>query len=45
MAEVATRQNFGKVVLVFTLASELAKMIPEAPDFAVQSPYILNRTT
>jgi hypothetical protein len=31
MAEVATRQNFGKVVLVFTLASELAKMIQRHP--------------
>jgi hypothetical protein len=38
MAEVATRQNFGAVGLGLTLASELAKMIPETTGFALLIP-------
>ena len=44
MAEVAARQNFGAVGLGLTLASELAKMIPEATCSALQSACLLNRT-
>jgi hypothetical protein len=42
MAEVAAVQNFGTIGLGLTLASELAKMIPEAAGFALQSPCLLN---
>ena len=44
MAEVAARQNFGAVGLGLTLASELAKMVPEATCSALQSPCPQNRT-
>ena len=45
MAEVALRQYFVTVGLGLTLASELAKMITETIGFALQSPYLLDRTT
>jgi hypothetical protein len=45
MVEVAARQNFGTVGLGLTLASELAKMIPEPTGFALQSPFLLDQTT
>jgi hypothetical protein len=43
MAEVAVWQNFGAVGSDLTLASELAKMIPETTGFAVQSPCLPDR--
>ena len=43
MLEVAARQNFGTVGLGLTLASELAKMTPEATGFAFHSPCLLDR--
>ena len=45
MAEVAARQHLGAIGLGLTLASELAKMIPNATGFALQSPWLLNHTT
>jgi hypothetical protein len=45
MLEVAARQNFLTVGLGLTLASELAKMIPEATGSTLQSPCLLNWTT
>jgi len=45
MAEIAAGQNFGTIGLGLTLASELAKMIPEATYFALQSPCLLDRIT
>jgi hypothetical protein len=45
MAEVAAGQNFGTISLGLTLASELAKMMPEATGFTLQSPCLLDRIT
>ena len=45
MAEVAEGQNFDTVGLGLALASQLAKMIPEATVFAVQSPCLLDQTS
>jgi hypothetical protein len=45
MAEVAARQNFSRVGLGLTLASELAKVMPETTGFALQSPCLRDQTT
>jgi hypothetical protein len=41
IVEVATRQTFDTVRLGRTLASELAKMIPEPTCFALKSPRVI----
>jgi hypothetical protein len=45
MVEVTAEQYFGTVSRGITLASELAKMIPKATGYVLQSPCLMDQTT